>query len=84
VLASEKIGIDDDFFECGGTLLSSANLIAKINHICKLKLPLHVIFQERTVSKLVSFIENSNARNVDFVNSKKERVDLNRIIKLLG
>jgi iturin family lipopeptide synthetase A len=84
VLASEKIGIDDDFFECGGTLLSSANLIAKINHTCKLKLPLRVIFQERTVSKLVGFIENSNAHNVDFVNSKKERVDLNRVIKLLG
>lgn len=84
VLHSEKIGINDDFFECGGSLLSSANLIAKINHSFKLKLPLSVIFQERTVSKLAFFVENSNAHNADFVNSKKERVDLSRVIELIG
>jgi len=84
VLHLEKIGINDDFFECGGSLLSSANLIAKINHSFKLKLPLSVIFQERTVSKLAFFMENSNAHNADFVNSKKERVDLSRVIKLIG
>jgi iturin family lipopeptide synthetase A len=84
VLHIEKIGFDDDFFECGGTLLSSENLIARINHSFKLKLPLSVIFQERTVSKLASLIENSNARSADFVNSKKEKVDMNRVVKLVG
>jgi acyl carrier protein len=83
VLHVEKIGVNDDFFESGGSLLSSANMIAKVNHAFKVKLPLSVVFQERTVSKLAFVVERSKARNGE-LNSKKERGDQNDVMKLVG
>ncbi len=72
VLKSEKVDVNDDFFELGGSLLSSANLMAKINQTFKLKLHLSAIFQERTVSKLALLVEKSKAYSAEFTNPKKE------------
>jgi iturin family lipopeptide synthetase A/iturin family lipopeptide synthetase C/tyrocidine synthetase-3 len=63
MLQLEDINVNDDFFELGGSLLSSANLIAKINYTFTIKLPLSVIFQKRTVSKLASLVEIYKAKN---------------------
>ncbi len=83
VLQLEIIGVNDDFFELGGNLLSSANLIAKINQTFKIKIPLSVIFQERTVSKLALLIEKAKAHKAEFINAKKEKVDLENVYKII-
>ena len=84
VLHLEKIGVNDNFFDLGGNSLSSAILIAKINRAFKGKLPLSIIFQERTVSRLASLVENSTAHNAEVKNSQKKKVNLNDVIKLIG
>jgi acyl carrier protein len=84
VLQLEEIGMNDDFFELGGSLLSSGNLIAEINRAFKIKLPMSAIFQERTVTKFASLIEKSIADNTGFSNSKEERENLKSADKLTG
>jgi amino acid adenylation domain-containing protein len=84
VLQLEEFGVNDDFFKLGGSLLSSSNLLAKINQAFKVELPLNVIFQERTVKKLADLIEKYKDNNPYCINSKRERLDLNNVIKLIG
>ena len=84
LLGHHEINLDDDFFRLGGNSLIGVNLIAKINHSFKIKLPMKVIFEARTVSKLAFLVEKSKADNADFMNSQKKKVDLNKVIKLIG
>jgi amino acid adenylation domain-containing protein len=84
VLRSEKIGVNDNFFELGGSSLSSAILLARINTVFKVKLPLSVIFQERTVSKLASIIEKYKTQDSELISLRKKKVDLNTVLKWIG
>lgn len=84
VLNLERIGVNDNFFDLGGTSLKGANLMVKLNSAFKAKLPLRVIFEARTVSNLALLIDKSEAYNADFINYQKTEFDLNNIIKLIG
>ncbi len=84
VLRLEKIGVNDNFFELGGSSLSSAMLLSRINTLFKVKLPLSVIFQERTISKLAYIVEKHKTPDSEFINLRKKKVDLNTVLKLIG
>ncbi len=84
VLHLEKIGINDNFFDLGGSSLSSVNLIAKINHSFNVNIPMKVIFQERTVAKLAHLVEKSKIPNAELINLQKKRTDLKKAINLIG
>ncbi|MBI1822712.1 MAG: non-ribosomal peptide synthetase [Nitrospirae bacterium] len=83
ILNLEQIGVNDTFFELGGNSLSSANLIGKINDVFNLKLPLAVIFNEGTVSKLAQLIEKAKSPDLAGKETVKE-IDLGEVIKLIG
>jgi thioesterase domain-containing protein/acyl carrier protein len=53
-LRLEKIGIRDDFFALGGQSLLAVSLFARIEREFGCKLPLAVLFRERTVEGLAS------------------------------
>lgn len=84
VLQLKDVDVNDDFFELGGSSLSSANLTANIYRAFNVMLPLVAIFKERTVSKLAYLVDISKSTNYDIIYSKEEILDLNRIIKLIG
>ena len=84
VLHLEKIGVNDNFFHLGGSSLSGANIIAKINNTFKVKLPVLVIFQALTVSKLALQLEKYQEGNGELIYSQKKKIELNDAIKLFG
>lgn len=83
VLQVERIDAEDDFFELGGSLLNSSNLMGRINNVFQIKLPVSAIFEERTVSKLAVLVEQSIARNTILTNSGKEELDVVNLSKLI-
>ncbi len=57
----DGVGIDDDFFELGGTSLLSVKLFAAINLRFKTQLPLTAILQAASVRKMSLLIDSSAA-----------------------
>ncbi|MGH9020274.1 MAG: non-ribosomal peptide synthetase, partial [Acidimicrobiales bacterium] len=52
VLEVSDPGADDDFFESGGDSLLALALTAALDDACGVNLPLHVVFDERTIARL--------------------------------
>ncbi len=57
VLARESVGLDDNFFACGGNWLRALQLIARVERHLGLRLPASVLFEDATVRKLAQRIE---------------------------
>jgi len=58
LLHVERVGRNDDFFECGGHSLSAVQLMAKINRHFEQLLPLSVMFTAPTIADLAKLISN--------------------------
>ena len=56
VLDKQPVGIEDDFFELGGTSLLAARLFARIEEDFKLRIPLVTLVQAPTIKKLAQVI----------------------------
>jgi thioesterase domain-containing protein/acyl carrier protein len=56
VLDKRPVGIEDDFFELGGTSLLAARLFAQIEEDFKLRIPLVTLVQAPTIKKLATVI----------------------------
>jgi amino acid adenylation domain-containing protein len=56
VLGVRPVGVHDDFFELGGHSLLAVRLMARVQQRFNQNLPLSVLFQHSTVSKLASFL----------------------------
>src|SRR5258708_10995020 len=56
VFDKRPIGIEDDFFELGGTSLLAARLFAQIEEDFKLRIPLVTLVQAPTIKKLAQVI----------------------------
>jgi pimeloyl-ACP methyl ester carboxylesterase len=56
VLDKRPVGIEDDFFELGGTSLLAARLFAQIEEDFKLRIPLVTLVQAPTINKLAKVI----------------------------
>jgi thioesterase domain-containing protein/acyl carrier protein len=56
VLDKRPVGIEDDFFELGGTSLLAARLFAQIEEDFKLRIPLVTLVQAPTIKKLAKVI----------------------------
>lgn len=60
VLQIKEIGIDENFFEMGGTSIMAVKAVAEIEKITGTRLPLSVLFEYSTVEKFATlFNENS-------------------------
>jgi pimeloyl-ACP methyl ester carboxylesterase len=63
VLGKRSIGIEDDFFELGGTSLLAARLFAQIEEAFKLSIPLVTLVQAPTITKLAKVIHAADSSN---------------------
>jgi acyl carrier protein len=57
VLKQEKVGVCDDFFEVGGHSLLATQVLARINRIFNMQLPLLRLFESRTVEKFAEVVD---------------------------
>ena len=75
-LSSERVGITDNFFKLGGHSLSATRLVARINQVFKITLPLKTFFTSPTVEALVeeiSALEN-NSIYIALAKTSREKV----------
>jgi len=61
VLDKRPVGIEDDFFELGGTSLLAARLFAQIEEDFNLRIPLVTLVQAPTIKKLAKVIDQPGA-----------------------
>lgn len=67
ILSVDRIGVEDDFFELGGHSLRAARLANEIESIFHIRIPLKVIFENSTPSRLVQILEqHEKAGEEDF------------------
>ncbi len=62
VLGIERVGVHDNFFELGGHSLLAVNLMARIGQQFGKKLPLSILFQESTIEKLATVLNQSTKK----------------------
>jgi acyl transferase domain-containing protein/acyl carrier protein len=58
-LGIEQIGVEDDFFELGGDSLMAIQLMARVCTGCKVKIPLHRLFEAPTIADLATVVEDA-------------------------
>ena len=59
ILGLEKISLHADFFELGGHSLAAVELMAKIKQQTGKELPLTILFQNATINKLASLLDDN-------------------------
>ena len=64
MLGTERIGIDDDFFERGGQSLRAMQLIASLRQRFELELSLREFLNARTIAGLAVLITQKKAQQV--------------------
>ena len=57
VLGRSQISIEDNFFELGGHSLLAAQIVARIQTICQVALPLSALFETPTIQELADSID---------------------------
>ncbi|MES2352441.1 MAG: amino acid adenylation domain-containing protein [Pseudomonadota bacterium] len=59
VLAVDRIGRDDDFFQLGGNSLLAVRMISRLNRAFDTNLPSQVVFKDRTVASLAALVRRA-------------------------
>ncbi|TXE13239.1 amino acid adenylation domain-containing protein [Seonamhaeicola algicola] len=72
LLGGIEIGIDDNFFEMGGTSLLTQKVSALIKEKLSLEIPVTKIYQHPTISALSNFLNPKNSFDRNNIKSKKK------------
>jgi acyl carrier protein len=65
VLALEKVGIHDNFFNLGGHSLAASRVISRVIQTFQLELPIKALFDAPTVAKMAAVIEQNQAKRAN-------------------
>ena len=66
VLALDRVGIHDNFFNIGGHSLVAGQMVARINDVIPIGLPMSAVFHAQTISRLAAQVEEvARGRDVD-------------------
>src|SRR5882724_3320394 len=55
-LATESVGLDENFFDVGGSSLAAMSLMTKINREFQIELPVMAIFESSSLTRMVDLI----------------------------
>jgi thioester reductase-like protein len=73
LLAVERVGIDDDFFDLGGHSLLVAQLVARVRETLAVEIPLGAVLESPTIGALARLLPGANgAAGVAAVTSEAE------------
>ncbi len=61
VLAARRIGIHDDFFALGGHSLLATKLVARLQSVLGVELPVRAVFEASTVAKMAERVRSATA-----------------------
>jgi amino acid adenylation domain-containing protein len=59
VLSTDKIGVNDNFFECGGNSLNAVRIVAAMNEAHQYQLPVIKLYQYPTIKGLAEYFDGS-------------------------
>jgi amino acid adenylation domain-containing protein len=60
VLGLDSVGVVEDFFELGGHSLHTTRVVARLNKIFQIELPVRALFEARTVRSLAAVLEKAS------------------------
>ncbi len=64
VLAIDRVGIHDNFFDLGGHSLAASRLVSRVIQKCQLELPIKALFESPTVAEMALVIIRNQANKV--------------------
>ncbi|MBT2400793.1 non-ribosomal peptide synthetase [Streptomyces sp. ISL-100] len=82
VLGTEEIGVEDDFFELGGTSIMLARLASRLLAQYQLDIPVHQFFRVPTVAGVSSVVETYNRAGIEGVMSQQHATRLDEDARL--
>lgn len=72
VLNTNKIGLDDDFFDLGGNSLKATHVLSRMYYNHKLEVSLNDFFDNSSIEKLSGFIVNNGSGAINEENESNE------------
>ena len=63
LLRFDRVGVNDDYFNLGGTSLQAVDLFAQIDHDLGVRLPLTALIEAPTIRKLTTVIDGNSVRD---------------------
>jgi phthiocerol/phenolphthiocerol synthesis type-I polyketide synthase E len=62
ILGTEKIGVEDDFFELGGDSVLGTQIVSRLREVFRMDLPPILLFEAPTIEKLANYMIANEAR----------------------
>ena len=78
-----SIGIDDNFFEMGGTSLLSQKVVTLMRQRFKLKVPVTKIYQYPTIAGISEYLQDATEATASF-SSKRSKKEPSRDVAIIG
>ena len=76
VLAKDKIGINDNFFEIGGHSLLAVQIVSRVKEKYEVEFPLKVLFETTTIAAMANYIETVLWANADTEDDEESDDDM--------
>ncbi|MFP4846278.1 amino acid adenylation domain-containing protein [Winogradskyella sp. PE311] len=84
LLCISEVGVDDNFFEMGGTSLLTQKVVVLIAEKLKIKVPITKLYQHPTIAQLVKFLEPSKNKKAISQQKRKTKREANSDIAIIA